>query len=399
MVVKVDEKHDFTMKLRQPSVLSRVKEYVRWQQKVRMGVKIEVPNLTPISLNLDLTTACNFQCGHCIDLGMINSKGKYDHDTLLVSLTNMIEHGLCSVIIIGGGEPTLYPRFVEIVRFLKNRGIKIAISSNGSQGKVLYSIIKYLKPEDKDWLRLSLDAGINDTWQKIHKPVSKNTLEEICAWVPKMRNLNPQLSIGFSFVITWGKVKNEKRGDVVENIDEIITATKLARKYGFSYISLKPFLTRFESNSVETINPIETSLITRISKVINKAKEYETNNFKVIESTNLKVLKDNNWRDFTHQPKTCHIAAFRQVLSPVGLFHCPGFRGIEKSYIGDKNIYCNDNAKKAIVNILSNFNASKECVDCTCLFNQVNWWIEKAINGEIDVNNIKPTEERFDYFF
>lgn len=405
MAVKVDQKHDFTAKLRQPSVLSRLKEYVEWQKAVRRGIKVEMPNLTPISINLDITTACNFRCDHCIDINVINSRVQHDHENLLSSLDNMIKRELRSVILIGGGEPTLYPRFVEIVKFLKERGVQIAISSNGARGEVLYNAAEWLKAGDKDWLRLSIDAGTNCTWQKTHKPKPKITLEEMCAWVPKIRSRNPRLPIGFSFVIVWKNAENEKGGKIVPNIDEIETATKLAREYGFSYISFKPFLTRLSPDSVESVDPFGTkkSTIARIRKAIDKARIlYETENFKIIESVNLKVLESGSWRDFTHQPRICHMIVFRQVLSPIGLFHCPGFRGIKKSYINDKNAYCSENinqTQKAVANILYEFDASKECADCTCLFNQTNWWIEKLITGELDIAGVKPTEEQNDYYF
>jgi len=403
MAVKVDKKHDFTAKLRQPLVLPKVKEYVQWQKAVRQGLKVETPNLTPISINLDLTTACNFRCGHCIDIDVINSNGKFDHNKLLLSLENMIKGGLRSVSLIGGGEPTLYSQFEEIVEFLKGNGVQVAIISNGSRGKIIYDAAKWLHTEDNDWVRLSIDAGTNDTWQKIHKPMLKITLEEVCNWVLKMRNRNSQLPIGFSFVITWEKAKSVKGSNIIPNMDEIVIATKLAREYNFSYISIKPVLTRFNANNVEAVDPTaaDISVISRIHEAINEAKTYENKDFKVIESINLKVLEEPDvWRDFTHQPRTCHMAIFRQVLSPIGIFHCPGFRGIKKSYIGDKDTYCNiDYAQKAVTNILTGFDASKECADCTCLFHQTNWWIEKAITGELDIDAVEVAEERHDYFF
>lgn len=403
MTVKVNKIHDFTAKLRQPYALSRLKEYVKWQKAIRQGLKVETPNLTPISINLDLTMACNFRCGHCIDLGVINSKERFDHGKLLASLDNMIKHGLRSVTLIGGGEPTLYPYFVEIVKFLKKRGVQIGLVSNGSRGEILFVAAKYLKSEHKDWLRISVDAGTNNTWQKIHKPLSSIILEEVCSWVPKIHSINPSLSIGFSFIITWEDAKNEKGVNIIQNFGEIADAVKLAREYGFNYISLKPVLTRLKADSVEVIDPtVDNSIIARIRGVVGGAKElYENEHFKIIESINLKVLEDGNWRDFTNQPKTCHMAVFRQVLSPIGLFHCPGFRGIKKSYISDKNAYCNENmehTQKAVANILAEFNAGKECADCTCLSNQSNWWIEKMITGEIDMSEIKSTED-YDYFF
>ena len=42
----------------------------------------EPPALAPISINLDLTTACNYRCDHCIDWDILNTKHRHDEETL-----------------------------------------------------------------------------------------------------------------------------------------------------------------------------------------------------------------------------------------------------------------------------------------------------------------------------
>jgi len=354
----------------------------------------------PISINLDLTMACNFQCDHCIDGAILNTKTKHDHKKFLVSIKNMIKHGLKSAILIGGGEPTLYPEFRSIVRLLKENDIQVAISSNGSCNNVIYDIAGYLC--GNDWVRLSLDAGSNDTFLQMHRPRNNSTLESICEWVPKIRDRNPKLSIGFSFVVTWEGVKSENGLPLVPNIKEIVGATKLARDYGFSYISLKPFLARYESGT-EVMDPSTIigfgSVASLIREAVMEAKTYETESFKVVESTNLSALKEGTWDQCTRQPSTCHMQVFRQILSPLGLFNCPAFRGVEKARIGGKDAFYDlTGFQSSISGILTRFNASKECREVTCIYNPVNWWIEKAIEGELDLSKLKTTKERHDYF-
>ncbi|MEK6248874.1 MAG: radical SAM protein, partial [Planctomycetales bacterium] len=116
--------HDFSAKLQQASLLPQVVDYVRWRQAVQQAEAEgseppTPPDAAPVSINLDLTTACNFQCDHCIDWDILNTGVKHKEEELLDSLRNMAQRGMRSVILIGGGEPTVYPRFVEIVRYLK----------------------------------------------------------------------------------------------------------------------------------------------------------------------------------------------------------------------------------------------------------------------------------------
>src|SRR3990167_2003614 len=85
--VRAEPEHDFAAKLRQPSILPQVLDYVAWQRAVREAVELgkpkpEMPRFAPISINLDITTACNYACPHCIDMDILNSPVKYDFDRL-----------------------------------------------------------------------------------------------------------------------------------------------------------------------------------------------------------------------------------------------------------------------------------------------------------------------------
>ena len=108
--------HDFGAKLRQPSLLDSLKAYVRWQAGLRGADNPEVyfkqiPDVAPVSINLDLTTACNYACDHCVDMDILNTGIRYEFDKLCESLDLMWKKGLASVIIIGGGEPPPHPPF------------------------------------------------------------------------------------------------------------------------------------------------------------------------------------------------------------------------------------------------------------------------------------------------
>ena len=69
-----EREHDFSSKLRQHATFQRLREYVQWQRKYGMGSSnLELPIFSPISINLDLTSSCNFSCPFCVDSKLINS--------------------------------------------------------------------------------------------------------------------------------------------------------------------------------------------------------------------------------------------------------------------------------------------------------------------------------------
>lgn len=399
--------HDFSGKLRQPSVLPTLETYVSWRRAVRAARAAgdpapEAPEIAPISINLDLTVACNYRCTHCIDWDILNTRHRMAEADLRVSMALMAERGLRSVILIGGGEPTLYPGFVDFVEFLKGLELQVAVVSNGSRGDRLAEIMPFL--DERDWIRLSLDSGSNELFAAMHRPQGSTvTLDSICEWIPRLKAANPRPRIGFSYIIVWAGASRDDEA-LHENIHEIVTGAARAKEYGFDYISLKPVLER-QASGAEVMDPSKTReetrrVVQRIRAQVDQALELADERFDVYVSINLSVLEEGNWQDYTHQPRTCHMQALRQVVSPLGVYNCPAHRGVEKARIGDQHAYAGEERAREtsgkLAHILDGFDASHECQRVTCLYNKVNWWIEDLVeNGE---KAIPVGLESADYF-
>jgi hypothetical protein len=203
---------------------------VKWQRALRAGApdgkRRRLPDLAPLSINLDLTTACNYKPATTASTGTSSTARRSTRTRSCALDRAMAERGLRSVILIGGGEPTLYPGFVPFVQFLKELGSQVAVVSNGSRG-------------DRSCRRRPTSTGRLDPAvarlgqqrrvPRMHNPSSATlTLDEICSWMPQIKAVNPALQLGFSFVITW---KGGSRGavKVVENIHEMVMAARRAR--------------------------------------------------------------------------------------------------------------------------------------------------------------------------
>ena len=412
--VELSPIHDFSAKLRQPSMINVLRDYVQWQIQWRHahagGESIEdalaqAPNHAPVSINLDVTTACNYRCDHCVDMDILNTGIRYDHEKLKHSLTTLIDRGLRSVIIIGGGEPTVYPGFADIVRHLKARAVKIGVVTNGSRMDRIAEVAAVLT--QGDWVRLSLDAGGNETFRAMHKPVSKKvTLDWICAHIPGIKKINTAFQIGYSFIIVWNDCR-AKDTEIIDNTEEIISAARRAKKYQFDYISFKPFLTRAEENNAEVVNLTQKensieNIVRKIRRSIDHTRPLEDKNFSVIESTNLRVLENGSYKDFIDQPSTCHMQYFRQVLSPLGIFNCPVYRHVPQALLAGKHEYQNEasfnETQKNTLRLIEAFDASFECRNVTCLYNHANWFIEDLIRHPEKLASLTPAEERQDHF-
>lgn len=404
--------HDFATKLTQPDAKNALENYVRWQVAQRrqleagdLDVEVaKVPDFAPISINLDLTTACNFACDHCVDLDILNTGIRFDHDKLMSSLQLMASKGLRSVIVIGGGEPTLYPKFAEVIRFIKQLGLQVAIVSNGTGNRKIAEIADCM--DENDWVRLSLDSGSDETFQPMHKPKKGFTLEEICARVPDIKAANPALTMGFSYIVTW-RGANINDTNIVENLHEIAQAARLARDWQFDYISFKPFLTRDQYNNAEIIDINRQKdmdgILARIQAQVDLAQKLETPDFRVLQSTGLKAMLRGQIQVLAKQPQQCHMQFFRQVLSPLGLYNCPVYRNQDHGKLGDKNAAADELGyeltRTQTGELIRNFNATVNCEKVTCLYNDVNWWIEHLIENPEQLAHLQTTQGAApDYF-
>lgn len=385
-------KFEFGKKLLQKSVFPCFKKYVLWQA----GKKSSISKFAPVSINLDLTAACNFQCPHCIDGDIINTGKILDLNYIKTLISDWSKKGLKSAILIGGGEPVLYPYFEDVVKFLKGLSLQVGIVSNGTNIKKIENICSLL--DKKDWVRFSLDAGTNETFQKIHQPRIRVTLDEIMAAAKKMRQKNRRFQMGYSFLIIGD---NKKVNNIVlaKNIQEIVLAAKLAKENGFNYLSLKPFINP-EGERATVISPAN---LKEIKQEIKKARKLEDKNFKVAESINLLCFYDKNLKKaMQKQPKVCHAQFFRSVVIPAGVFGCSLWRGFNSTKIADTNQKIDDAYYQKLYqnreNLLQSFNAQKNCKKVSCLYAPLNCWIEELIKSPAKIKALKPIIDLPDFF-
>lgn len=397
---------NFSGKLRQKSAINFLKGYINWQRKIRAG-KININDKSflsgfgPLSINLDLTTACSYACPYCVDAKIINSGKAFTYKQVVDSIDVLSDRGLKSVLLIGGGEPTLHQDFGKIVKYLKSKNLQVGIVSNGSFMEKIISVADYLGKGD--WLRLSLDAGTDATFQALHRPKIRISLDKICKKVSELKKLNKNLMTGFSYVIIWDGIKANSI-ELTPNVNEIPLAAKLAKNSGFDYISLKPCLSKI--SDVESLTDCEKegfkkNILPEIKGKIKEAEKIADKKFKVVTTQNLKAIFDGKLSESKSQSPHCHTQVFRQILTPIGVYHCPAYRGFDRAKIGEYGALTTEkNFEKTILanykNLLK-FDPCRQCHDVVCFYNQTNRWIEEFIQSGKSVDEIESCED--DNFF
>ena len=399
-----EREHDFNSKLRQDATLQRLKDYIQWQRGCDIDTQDRgLPIFSPTSINLDLTSACNFACPFCVDSKLINAGKSLALEEVKKTIRTLHSHGLLSVILIGGGEPTLHKDFGEILRYIKSKKLQLGIVTNGSRLEKIEAVAGELR--EKDWVRISIDAAGEEVFKALHLPKTQVTLRGILEKAKKVKKKNPVLSLGYSFVIVWDGVEiNGKR--LRANLDEMTGSVELAREFSFDYVSFKPCLVRWSESQRETLlkdvgKTREEEIIDQIKIHLQTARHVAGDQVKILESSNLKAIMNRETDQIKRQPKRCHMQFFRTVVTPFGIFHCPAFRGVEVARIGEPDGYLSEtkfkeSLKRAAQSILT-FDAEEECKDVGCFYNRTNWWLEEFIHSKEGVHDLEKVQN--DNFF
>ena len=85
-----------------------------------------------LAMRLETSYACNFRCIYCNGASGRKRKGEVPFGLLKRSIAELKELGGKSVIVIGGGEPTIYPHFRELIEFIARRKMIPVIITNAS---------------------------------------------------------------------------------------------------------------------------------------------------------------------------------------------------------------------------------------------------------------------------
>lgn len=96
---------------------------------------------------LTINRNCNLHCGWCYqgDVAQNNNTMTYRLSEELIDISSGL--GAANVILIGG-EPTLHPRFFDIIGYIRNRGLKASLVSNS------------IKFSDKAFVNQAKEAGL-----------------------------------------------------------------------------------------------------------------------------------------------------------------------------------------------------------------------------------------------
>ena len=173
---------------------------------------------TVISTHISPEGTCNLKCPYC-SVTYRDTHSRLDMETIQDYVLKLKSRGLKAVILTGGGEPTAYKQFNELVRWLKEQDLSVALITNGTlTRRVDDDVWKMFS-----WIRVSIN--IFNGWQNVIS-------------LPKDKIDYENTIVGCSMVYT---VEHEESDEVMTDRLELLQkASLVADRCGAQYIRLLP---------------------------------------------------------------------------------------------------------------------------------------------------------------
>lgn len=315
-------------------------DYDKVAARIASGDRLD--SVKPLKIQVDPEGSCNHNCIHCNyrnvgwDLQyrdsswwdgkrerVVPGKSGLSREVMELLVQSIDELQIAETELTGGGEPTIYPYFGEMLEGLGRTNTRVSIVTNGSR---LHAFTGSL-PSNVEWIRVSLDAATADTHALVHRA---RGYWNIVDTLLKLKATRPDIAIYVSFCV------------IPENLDEIVPAAEKYKDMGFDGV-------KFNATYTPTGDGGLTAEMVATARKASAAAESFTDSAFRVKNSFWKIDKYDSNSEFD----MCHFDKFMVAVGYNGLvFPCcivknrPGYEygdlrelPLEDILLGRKRIY------------------------------------------------------------
>jgi len=217
---------------------------------------VYVKNL-PEYVQIEPTVRCNANCRMCNRM----LSGRLEGDLSFENFVYIIKQlpSVKSVLLQGVGEPLLNPHFFDMVRYLKNKNIKVYTNTNASL--INEYVARKIVESQIDEVRISLDAVTPEKYECIRRGLKFNLVREN---IIRLSTIKKEIYSGLPD-IQFSVV------GMMYNLEELPRIVEFAYKVGVSHIQiLNLFLTGYELGTKE--NSLVYNYSAKVQKILSNTK-------------------------------------------------------------------------------------------------------------------------------
>ena len=183
--------------------------------------------VAPITIDMSLTRACNFGCNYCYAMMQENERLPITREVIYNFIDDCADMGVKAISLVSDGESTLSPVFVDTIVRGSEKGISMAVGTNGYllNERKLEQILPHLT-----YLRINISAGERQRYAEI-MGVKEEWFDKVCENIKTMvrikKEKNLPVTIGLQMVL------------MPEYEDQIIPLAKLGKELRPDYLVIK----------------------------------------------------------------------------------------------------------------------------------------------------------------
>lgn len=116
-------------------------------------------------------SGCNLRCPYCMNARLVKEPDTLDEEKL-ESITSYIEDNDVPIVFISGGEPLIHKDIIDLITYLKEYGVEIGLSTNGSftdRLKTVLPYVNYVALDVKSWSSVDYEkmGGSSEDYEKM----------------------------------------------------------------------------------------------------------------------------------------------------------------------------------------------------------------------------------------
>jgi len=337
----------------------------------RVAQWLQRGDVYPLTVEISPSGACNYRCIFCA-FDYLNYEAKLlDRQLMFRSLQEMQGQGVKSIVVCGEGEPLLNQNTPDTINYGKSIGLDMGMSTNGLlftpevAGKCLSSLT---------WVRVSLNAGTDETHQLIHKSKPgdyKKILANLAEAVSIKKRNKLTSTIGVQLLL------------IPENAADVLMLAKELKALGIDYFTIKPF-SKHPASHTHIKPDLDYMQYIEMEEELNALKMPDFN--VIFRSASMKKLQQE--RTYT---ECLGLPFWAYVDAQANVWACIAYIGDEAFRFGNlhdqsfSEIWEGEKRKKSLAYIKSmDINACREL----CRLDEINRYLQQIKNPSGHVNFI-----------
>ncbi|MCD4676450.1 MAG: radical SAM protein [Desulfobacula sp.] len=338
--------------------------------KERVEAWLRGERIAPVTIDMALTRACNYNCEFCYGKLQENPRKKITREIGYRFLDDAAQIGVKAVSLISDGESTVSPIFSDFIEHGSKNGLSMAVASNGylTTKDKLERILKHLT-----YFRFNISAGEPKRYSQI-MGVPESYFDQVCQNIKDAveikKKYNLDVTIGMQMVLK------------PEYADQVMPLARLGLKLNPDYLVIK-----HTSDDEKGSLGVDYSKYEELYGLLKEAEKLSTADYTV--KVKWSKIQDGDNRIYSR----CFGPPFLIQLSGSGLVApCGMFFGEEykKYWIGNivdtpfKKIWESDRYWEVMDYIASpGFDAKSMC-GCLCIQHKVNQFLWQLKNDKIE---------------